>query len=251
MRISIITPTFNRYEALSKNIESIKNQGRVDIEHIIIDNLSNDGTKDLVENYINTADHRVVYIRERDSGIYNAMNKGIRKAEGEWLHFLNSDDLYFDSEVLGKVLRYLENHNEEYMDIVCGSVLKGAKPGQGIELNAVYHEKYRYHEFPHQGTFIKRQFFETHGLYDERYKIAADFIYNGRHYHKGKFLILPFPVAFMRNGGISHSGNFWVQLEILWAHLYFHQHGFKRKWGSIKRFMLLLVLNIWGRIKKI
>lgn len=250
IKLSIITPTYNRCTSLSKNIQSVKEQGRTDIEHIIIDNLSNDGTQELVEQYKDEVPYEVVYIREQDSGIYNAMNKGILKAEGEWVHFLNSDDLYIEPMVLTKFIEYTKEQNVNKFEIACGSILFGEKKEVGIERIPRYHEKTSYHEFPHQGTFIKRSFFNKHGVYDERYKVLADSIYNARNYKKAQFLILPFRIAFMKSGGVSSSGSLRAEWEIMVSGVFFHRFGLKKKWQLLRKFLWVLVLRTRGIVKK-
>jgi len=99
-KLSIVTPTYNNINGLKRNILSVAKQSFKDKEHIIIDNLSIDGTDKLINDYSNEVDYPVTYIREKDYGIYNAFNKGIKIANGEWIHILNSDDYYFNNENL-------------------------------------------------------------------------------------------------------------------------------------------------------
>jgi len=102
--LSIVTATYNRINSLRKNIKSVAAQSLKDKEHIIIDSLSTDGTDKLINDYIKEADYPVIYIREKDSGPYDAINKGIKISNGEWVHTLHSDDCYYSNENLEKVL---------------------------------------------------------------------------------------------------------------------------------------------------
>ena len=104
VKLSIITATYNNVIGLKRNIDSVLNKTFKDKEHIIVDNLSNDGTDLLVKDYAGNAGYPVIYIRERDNGIYNAFNKGIKAANGKWVHILNSDDCYYNDSSLAVLL---------------------------------------------------------------------------------------------------------------------------------------------------
>ena len=120
IKLSIVTPTFNRYKEIQKNIKSVKNQTYRNKEHIIVDNMSDDGTYKIIENYKKRADYPVVYIREPDKGIYNAMNKGIKAAKGQWIHILNSDDYYYNNKTLENVFK----KNLKSYDIIACSIIR-------------------------------------------------------------------------------------------------------------------------------
>lgn len=209
IQLSIITPTYNRAALLEKNIQSVMAQDFQPIEHLIIDNLSQDGTEELVRDYAKQARYPVVYIREKDRGIYQAMNKGIRKARGKWLHFLNSDDRYADRTVLAGMLA----PDRDQYDIVCGGIIHGQSLEQGKYYPSYYDQANRYHAFQHQASFIKKSFFDAHGLYNERYRIHADGLYNAKYYPQAKYLIVDKPVAIMEPGGISSVHSVRMNLE--------------------------------------
>ena len=115
-KISIIIPTYNASKTLSVALESILEQSFNDYEILIIDGLSTDHTVELAKGY---QDERIKIISEKDSGIYDAMNKGIRLAKGEWLYFLGSDDRLFDKDVLKKVSQWF---GQDY-DVLYGNVV--------------------------------------------------------------------------------------------------------------------------------
>ena len=107
MKLSIITVNFNNVEGLRKTAESIVSQTFQDFEWIVIDGGSTDGSKELIEQY---SDRIAYWCSEKDSGIYNAMNKGVRYAKGEYINFMNSGDCFADSSVLSDVSeRLLDN----------------------------------------------------------------------------------------------------------------------------------------------
>src|SRR3990167_7739385 len=110
MKISVVTPTFNSEKTIAGNIQSIISQAYKDFEHIIIDNLSTDKTIELAKNYYLSAGmiDRLIIISEKDNGISDAFNKGIKTASGEIIAILNSDDVYFNNRVFEKVADLFE-----------------------------------------------------------------------------------------------------------------------------------------------
>lgn len=102
MKITVITPTFNQAEFIEETIKSVLEQTHKDIEYLIIDNESNDGTEEIVRKYAN-ADSRITYIRESDKGQAEAINKGLNRATGQIVCWLNSDDFFYNNSVLEEV----------------------------------------------------------------------------------------------------------------------------------------------------
>ena len=169
MRLSIITINLNNKEGLQKTIDSIISQTYKDYEWIIIDGGSTDGSKELIEKY----DKYVTYwISEPDKGIYNAMNKGIKIAKGEYLNFMNSGDTFYDSSVLDSVYKLTINTNS---DIYYGNSLYIYETKERIfyrpqDITLLYLYK---DTILHQSSFIKRELFNASG-YDETLKIVSD-----------------------------------------------------------------------------
>jgi glycosyltransferase involved in cell wall biosynthesis len=178
MKLSIITINFNNADGLRKTIESIVNQTFTDYEYIVIDGGSTDGSVDIIRQY---ADRISFWISEPDSGIYNAMNKGIKAAKGEYCLFMNSGDTIYSNSVLHKVFEL-----EFTSDIITGNMLKQfpnrktyLDKGAGFSVQKNRRQLtlldfYKGGNLNHQATFIKRSLFEKYGLYDERWKIASD-----------------------------------------------------------------------------
>lgn len=133
MKITVITPTWNQADFIRDTIESVLNQNHKDIEYIIIDNESDDGTKEIVEEY-QSKDSRIIYIRESDNGQANAINKGLDRASGDIVCWLNSDDYYYDMDVLFNVNRAFEKHNS--LDIIVGDGWYSDKDGNLTEYNS-------------------------------------------------------------------------------------------------------------------
>lgn len=166
-KISVITICYNEPN-VEKTCESIVNQTWQDFEWIVIDGGSNKETLDVFEKY---KDRMTVFISEPDNGIYNAMNKGIKLAKGNYLNFLNAGDCYTDSEVLANVVDKLD------CDIVTGD-LRLINPDGTSSLwkaeNKVDNRLLIAGTLPHPSSFIKKELFEKYGGYNETNKIVSD-----------------------------------------------------------------------------
>lgn len=203
IKVSIITPTYNRIKKLRLNIKSVLAQQSRDMEHIVVDNLSNDGTEELVRDYIEKADYRVKYIREKDAGLYQAMNKGIMAATGEWIHILNSDDGYFSPSSLKDIF----SRNIANFDLLACGVLVD-KDSKKTYCRPEYKKEINHYYFPHQGLLIRKKFYELNGYYEERFKIISDAIFAIKNFPKAKYLIIDKPLVVMSSGGISDEKSF-------------------------------------------
>lgn len=171
MKLTVITINLNNKLGLEKTLASIESQSFLDFEYILIDGDSTDGSLEVIEQYKNRLDY---WISEKDSGIYNAMNKGIQKAKGEYLLFLNSGDCLLHSDTLLETIPHLGLH-----DIVYGN-LRYDRAGKFTD--ASYPDKlsfgYLYQNYlPHPASFIKKESLIKQGLYDESYKICADWVF--------------------------------------------------------------------------
>ena len=164
MRYSIITINYNNMEGLEDTIKSVINQTSKDFEYIIIDGGSTDGSIDVIKQY---ADHVNHWVSEKDKGVYNAMNKGIAQAKGDYLVFMNSGDCFHMPDVLTLMSDYQE-------DIICGKVFKGNTtiPSGHYKPTITLVDLMR-GSLPHQAMFIKRELMVKHP-YDEKYKILSD-----------------------------------------------------------------------------
>lgn len=167
-KLSIITINYNDLEGLKRTVESVVNQTWQEFEYIIIDGGSTDGSAEYIESQKQYFDY---WVSEPDKGIYNAMNKGIAKATGEYLLFLNSGDHLFSDTVLEKNHHYLEKFDLVYFNIEIAN-------GKSSKIVS-YPEKLSFSFFYsaticHQSTLIKKTLFETVGLYDENLKFVSD-----------------------------------------------------------------------------
>ena len=198
--LSIITINFNNCEGLRKTIDSVVVQSFRDFEWIVIDGGSTDGSRDLIEQ---NAEHFSYWVSEPDKGVYNAMNKGIKVANGDYLLFLNSGDWLCNDRVLQTV--FGEAHMADilygYMiaeedDTICHAAMM--KP-------VLYWTDFIGNTLPHQASFIRRALFEEYGLYDESYKIAGDtkFFIKAIVWEKATYEFIPERIAVFQAGGIS------------------------------------------------
>jgi glycosyltransferase involved in cell wall biosynthesis len=170
MQISIITINYNNQKGLQDTIQSVLSQSFENFEYIIIDGQSSDGSIDIIK----ANEDKISYWESnKDDGIYNAMNKGIKKAKGDFLLFLNSGDVFHDDKSLKNAAVFLETG----LDIYYGNLLLRYQSKDVVkefpnELSFYFFVNNGY--LPHPSTFINRKLFENFGLYDESYKIAAD-----------------------------------------------------------------------------
>lgn len=174
MFLSIITINRNNAEGLKKTLESVAAQTCRDFEHIIIDGASTDGSVDVIKEYVaSPAGKNVSYwISEPDSGVYNAMNKGIKKATGDYCLFLNSGDSLYTKDVIQKVLPY----SKQSMPFICGKLKFDTGEIVCIDRKLTLYSFYHFF-IPHQSIFIQRNLFDIYGLYDENLKIISDHVF--------------------------------------------------------------------------
>ena len=178
MTISIITATFNSAATLRDTLDSILGQTYQDIESIIVDGGSKDGTLDIVREYEPRFQGRMKWISEPDKGIYDAMNKGIRMASGDVIGVLNSDDYYYDNQVLEDIANAF---NQKDIDCVYGNLvfLDANNKNSVIRIwkGSLYHPgAFLKGWHPAHPTFYaKRTCFEQYGVFDLQYAVSADF----------------------------------------------------------------------------
>lgn len=166
--ISIITVNLNNLEGLKRTLESVFEQTWKDFEFVIIDGGSSDGSREFIESQSEKVDY---WVSEQDSGIYNAMNKGIKAANGEYLLFLNSGDHFFNNESLNINKEFISDFDLIYFDLNVVDGNKSFIKKYPIELSFNY---LLMDSLPHPATFIKKSLFSTIVCYDESLKIVSD-----------------------------------------------------------------------------
>lgn len=175
MKLSIININLNNATGLQKTISSVLAQTSTDFECLIIDGDSSDGSKEVINKMVNE-DSRVTAISEKDNGIYHAMNKGIRLAQGEYIHFLNSGDWLVDSTVVSTMFEELKRLN--HPDILIGNKIM-IRPDGKMRKCKNSHQPVTVFTFyrgtiEHTSAYIRRSLFDEYGLYDESLKIVSD-----------------------------------------------------------------------------
>lgn len=197
MKISIITINYNNYLGLKKTMQSVFDQSWKDYEYIIIDGGSTDGSKELIElnsNKINT------WLCEPDNGIYQAMNKGIELAKGDYLLFLNSGDKLFDNDILNQIKDNSAEFDILYGDLMFSDNLRIRKYND--EVNLKY---FMSNSLGHPSTLFKRDIFKKN-KYNEEFKIVSDWILLFEIFlDGGTFKYLNIVISEFEGGGISDN----------------------------------------------
>ena len=222
MRISIITACYNSATTIRETVDSVLAQDYPDIEYIIVDGGSSDGTMEIVRGYGDRID---VVISETDQGIYDAMNKGIQVATGDVVGLLNSDDFYVDESSVRQLIERMENAGSDtvFADLVIVDARDTERIVRYYDSSSFHPRRLCYGWMPAHPTFlVKRELYEKFGGFSLDYRIAADFEMVVRLLHTAgaSYAYLPVVVIKMRVGGISTSGlkSSWVlNMEIVRA----------------------------------
>lgn len=176
MKLSIITINYNNAEGLRKTLTSVSAQTYREIEHVIVDAASTDGSVDVIKEYAETSKHTIIWSSKKDKGIYNGMNKGIRKASGDYIQILNSGDLLAAQDVTERMVAALP----EGTAIFYGNMLKDYGNGKIVRDNCGGTHSTESFMYFYRGTlnhdcaYIRRDLFEKYGLYNEQMKICSD-----------------------------------------------------------------------------
>lgn len=206
MRISIITVSYNSAATIKDTLQCINSQEHDDVEHIIVDGNSTDGTTAIISGFA----HVNKFISEPDSGLYDAMNKGMKMATGDIIGILNSDDIYTDDSILKKVaaaftdpdvhciygdLQYVHQHNFK-------KVIRTWKAGKFSHKNFLYGWMP-----PHPTFFVRKEVYDKAGLFNTDLKSAADYEMMLRILYKLNYtaVYIPEVLVKMRSGGMSNA----------------------------------------------
>lgn len=224
MKISLITPSYNSAKTIARTIESVIAQNYPDLEYIIIDGASTDNTAEIVKTYQNKIN--IKFVSEKDSGIYDAMNKGLRLATGDIIGILNSDDLFDNNQVLQKVA---DNFSDVTIEGVYGDVKYFSND---VNKTVRYWRAGKYQEgrlnngwtIPHPALFVRKKVYEECGLFNIDFKIAGDyeFIFRLLKIYKIKVKYIQQALVRMYNGGTSGSSlkqrqEGWQELKKAWT----------------------------------
>lgn len=206
MKISIITVCYNSEATIKETLESVLNQTYNNYEYLIIDGKSKDNTLKIVDEYKEKFDGKLKVYSEKDKGIYDAMNKGIKKAKGDIIGILNSDDILANKNVFKKIVDTFEKENCDYTysDLVFMDNETMSIPIRNFKSSK--QKKWGWHP-PHPTLYVKKSIYNSVGCYNLEYKIAADYDFmlrmlkqNYKGYYINEYLIK------MRAGGASTAG---------------------------------------------
>ena len=273
MKVTLITVCFNSAATLSTAIDSVLSQKGVDVEYIVVDGGSKDGTVEILKGYekkcLNLSTFQPFNFRwlsEKDSGMYDAINKGIKMATGDVVGILNADDVLATDETLKKIVECFsrkerkerkEDSRVERVDCVYADI-RFVKEGETVEAvrktpTVRYCSAKRWRPWmfrfaamvPHPSFYVRRECFERLGGYSLDYRICADFELELRYLYlaKLKAAYLPECVVVMRMGGMSTAGwrsNIVINREDLRA---LRAHGI---WSCLPLIYLKYLFKIWG-----
>lgn len=260
-KISIITVCYNSANTIEETILSVINQSYQEIEYIIIDGGSTDGTIDIIKKY----EQRISrWISEKDKGIYDAMNKGIKLSTGDLVHFLNSDDYFIDNNIVSEIAKvYSENERPSliYGNVLCIDPVDNYNftSGQEIQLKDIKNGIM----MPHQGVFANRESLIKCNMFNIQYKIAADYDQISKLIKNNlPSLYINKTIAVFRLGGISSSDALNFQPITEKAISIKENFGVKaylkylpRAFGAITRIFIryglikMKILSVWRKIK--
>lgn len=170
IKFTIITVCYNTSTTIRETIDSVLGQTYQELEYIVVDSKSEDGTVEILQSI---TDKRLTFISEKDSGIYNAMNKGLKMASGDYLIFLGADDIFYDKDVLKKVAGKLTGSN----DVAYGDVM--LKTRQRLYNGAFSRWTWGHRNICHQSIFYPKSVYGRY-MYNEKYRSVADWDYNLR-----------------------------------------------------------------------
>ncbi len=207
MKFSVITAVYNNAAHIEDCIKSVTGQSYSNIEYIIIDGGSTDGTVDIIKKYESKLSK---WVSEKDNGIYDALNKGIKLATGDVIVFVHSDDMFASVDVLQKAA---EVFKEKKCDSVYGDLLYVSKDNTDNVIRYWKSGTYRYNKLffgwmpAHPAFYVKKKVYDELGLFNTSFRIAADYDVVLRFLHKGKISAEYVPDVFvkMRTGGASNK----------------------------------------------
>lgn len=208
MKFSVITVCINCSDTIEKTIQSVLSQNGIELEYIIIDGNSSDGTREIIKKY----EAQLAYwISEPDNGIFDAMNKGLRVASGDVISFLNAGD-YYTKNILSEIQKIFLNKN---IRIVSGSISFRIDNEFFTIINSDYNlERMPLHMIPHQALFTKREVFNETGLFDTNYRLGSDYDWFLKVWIKGiDVFIVPNICADCDGNGVTTKYPFNLSLE--------------------------------------
>lgn len=241
IKISVITISYNCADDLERTIKSVVDQDYGNLEYIIVDGGSKDRTASVVKRY----SHLITkWISEPDRGVYDAMNKGIHMATGQWLNFMNAGDTFHNDKVISSFVRNIENKSN--IVVAYGNTV-GCNNGRKMKDLITYPLSTISYRTPfcHQSTFIKNLGKEI--FYNEKYSIVADydlfyrlfFKYGDNHFMKLNFIVADYDIS----GGLSKSPNYKYEQQRERLNIRAEHKDFRWLYETLKYFVKVLFLK--------
>jgi glycosyltransferase involved in cell wall biosynthesis len=245
MQITIVTAVFNRVKTVRAAIESVQSQSHADIQHVVVDGASNDGTLAVLESCVRP---HTILVSEPDKGIYDALNKGLALATGDVIGVMHSDDFFSDEKVLADVVSAFADPN---VDAVYGDLdyVDAMNPSHVVRHWRAGHYIPRQLAWgwmpPHPTMFVRRTLIERWGGYDTRYRIAADYDWVLRYLAHAQIRLkyVPRVLVRMRTGGASNQSLQKIALKSWEDWLVMRRHGIG-KFGGVGSL-------VWKNISKV
>lgn len=213
MRFSIITVSFNSDKTIERTIKSVLAQTEKDFEYIIVDGASKDGTLDIIKKYEPLFEGRMKWKSEPDTGIYNAMNKGVKMASGDIIGIVNSDD-WLELDALEIVEKAFEKNGRDKGTLYCGGInyhkIDGTVKHWSANLKSFERQASLYimSGIRHPATFVPRQVYKKIGQFNDCMKLSADQDFILRcHFGGVNFIEIPEILSNMSEGGLSTVGS--------------------------------------------
>jgi glycosyltransferase len=227
MQITVITAVYNRHSTIANTIESVLRQTFTDLEKVVIDGGSTDGTLEILRRYRNKLN---LIVSEPDLGIYDALNKGITKANGDVVGFLHSDDLYFNEQVLSKIAEKFADPkvNGVYGDIFYVDKNDTNRVVRYWSAGRFSHKKLRWGWMPpHPALYVRKSVYSKINLFDTRYRIAADYDWMLRFLKHpiASCAYIPEPILKMRLGGTSNRSLYQILYKSIEDYRAIKQNG--------------------------
>ena len=247
LKVSIITVSFNSAKTIASTIDSVLSQDYPNIEYILVDGGSTDGTVDIIQQNQSRIGK---WISEKDRGMYDAMNKGIAMATGDVIGILNSDDVYMNTHVISELMELMQSQKAQvvFADLILVDQFDDQKVLRYYDSGQLHPNKFKYGWMPaHPTVFVKRELYEAVGNFSTTYQIAADYemLIRILAIQRARYAYLPKPVVRMRAGGVSTSGlsrNWILNQEIVRA---CKENGI---YSNMAMLLLKLPFKLWERV---
>lgn len=251
-KISVVTVCYNAVETIEKTMLSVINQTYANIEYIIIDGGSTDGTVDIIKKY---ADRIAYWVSEPDKGIYDAMNKGIKVATGEWINFMNAGDSFVNHDSIHSLASSFRDENKIVYGYIIKLYEKCKSYGRPIKKKNPDEIDFILWGIDHQAAFIKKEMFEKYGLYDTTYRLASDwyFFMKVAGIHKENILYVDKPIAYFAMNGAStiHQELYLQEMNDILQSIHGKDFVFVRELAEYRKSSFIRwLLKIRLRIKK-